>query len=118
MHKHEKITNWSAKLCKIANTSYSLGKRISEEELVRKILRSMPIDFSLKLQLLKNTVIWAPRLEIKWLANLRLLRLIIWRKIKKKSISFQAEMPNLESDVNNALDADNKVKTYKNPWVS
>lgn len=36
MYEHEKIADWNAKLCKINDTLYSLGERISEEELARK----------------------------------------------------------------------------------
>lgn len=60
MHEHEEIAEFNAKLLKITNTSYSLGKRIYEEELVRKFLDFYWMDFLLKLQLLKNIVILAP----------------------------------------------------------
>lgn len=36
MYEHEENADFNAKLLKIANISYSLGKRISKEELVRK----------------------------------------------------------------------------------
>lgn len=36
MHEHEEILDFNAKLLTIASTSYSLSKRISYEELVKK----------------------------------------------------------------------------------
>lgn len=39
MYEHEKLVDFNVTFLKIANsTSYSLGKRIFEEELVRKVV--------------------------------------------------------------------------------
>lgn len=48
MHEHEEIIGFNDKLPKIANTSYSLSKKISEEVSVRNILRSLSCRFLIK----------------------------------------------------------------------
>lgn len=48
MNENEELADFNGKLLKIANTSYSPSKRISEEELVRKFLRSLPNRFLIK----------------------------------------------------------------------
>ena len=49
MHEHEEILDFNAKLLMIASTSYSLSKRISYEELVKKFWDPCQIDFLSKL---------------------------------------------------------------------
>lgn len=49
MNENEELADFNGKLLKIANTSYSPSKRISDEELVRKFLRSLPNRFLIKI---------------------------------------------------------------------
>lgn len=50
---------------------------------------------------------------------MKLLRLIIWRRRKKKSIAFQAEIPNSKiDDDNDADDAENEVKDESLPNIA
>jgi hypothetical protein len=44
----ETILEFNARLHDIANTSFALGENMSEEKLARKILRSFPKDFDMK----------------------------------------------------------------------
>ncbi|KAH6779529.1 hypothetical protein C2S52_010766 [Perilla frutescens var. hirtella] len=44
----EKLADFNAKICDIANESFALGDAISEEKLVRKVLRSLPKRFAYK----------------------------------------------------------------------
>lgn len=48
MKEGEKITYFNVRLCDISNISFSLGEKISEEKLARKILRSLLKRFDVK----------------------------------------------------------------------
>ncbi|MCI38998.1 gag-pol polyprotein, partial [Trifolium medium] len=48
MEEEENILEFNARLRDIANTSFALGEKMSEEKLVRKILRSLPKRFDMK----------------------------------------------------------------------
>ena len=48
MHEDETIGEFNARLCDIANETFMLGEKISEEKLVRKTLRSLPKRFAYK----------------------------------------------------------------------
>ena len=42
MLEDETISDFNSKLCDIANKAFALGQKISEEKIVRKVLRSLP----------------------------------------------------------------------------
>ncbi|KAH6797199.1 hypothetical protein C2S52_021753 [Perilla frutescens var. hirtella] len=48
MDEGEKLADFNAKICDITNESFALGDVISEEKLVRKVLRSLPRRFTYK----------------------------------------------------------------------
>ncbi|XP_024028691.1 uncharacterized protein LOC112093781 [Morus notabilis] len=48
MLEDETIFDFNSKLCDIANEAFALGEKISEEKLVRKVLRSLPRRFAYK----------------------------------------------------------------------
>ena len=48
MSEKETIDDFNGRLCNIANESFSLGEKISEDKLVKKALRSLPPRFTYK----------------------------------------------------------------------
>lgn len=48
MLKEETIVGFNVCLCVIVNNSFALGENMSEEKTARKILRSMPKRFDIK----------------------------------------------------------------------
>lgn len=48
MMKDESISDFNIRLCDISNNSFSLGEKMSEEKLVRKILRYLPQKIDMK----------------------------------------------------------------------
>ena len=54
MDKHEEIVDFNAKLLKIANTSYFVGEKTYQEELVRKILRSLSEKFLINVRAIEQ----------------------------------------------------------------
>src|ERR1044072_9170083 len=48
MAEYESISDFYMRVCDLANTSFALGEQISEEKLIRKILRSLPKKFAMK----------------------------------------------------------------------
>lgn len=54
MKEGETITEYNVRLGDIANNSFSLGKKMSEEKLVRKILSSLPKRIYMKVTPLKK----------------------------------------------------------------
>jgi hypothetical protein len=48
MYEYESISDCNIRLRDIANTSFALGEKMSDEKLARKILRSLPKKFDMK----------------------------------------------------------------------
>ena len=48
MNKDESISSFNIRQCDIANTSFVLGEKMSKEKMARKILRSLPKKFHMK----------------------------------------------------------------------
>ena len=48
MSEEETISNFNGKLYNIANESFALREKISEERLVKKALRSLPPRFAIR----------------------------------------------------------------------
>jgi hypothetical protein len=48
MDEYETILDFNTKLRDIANLAFSLGEKMSEETLAKKILRSLPKRFNMK----------------------------------------------------------------------
>lgn len=54
MSEDETIVEFNVRLLDIANESFSLGEKISEEKLVRKVLRSLPRRFDMKVTVIEE----------------------------------------------------------------
>lgn len=54
MEENETIAIFNTKLMGIANQAFELGKRYSDEKLVRKPLRSLPNRFEAKIVVIKE----------------------------------------------------------------
>ena len=54
MKEDELISDFNIRLRDIANTSFSLRKKMSEEKLVRKIIRSLPRKFNMKVSVIEE----------------------------------------------------------------
>jgi hypothetical protein len=48
IYEDKSISDFNIRLRDTANTSFTLGEKMSEEKLVRKILRSLPKKFDMK----------------------------------------------------------------------
>lgn len=48
MNEDKSISDFKIRLCGIVNTFFSLGEKMFEEKLARKILRSLPKKFGMK----------------------------------------------------------------------
>jgi hypothetical protein len=48
IYEYESISDCNIRLRDIANTSFALGEKMSDEKLARKILRSLPKKFDMK----------------------------------------------------------------------
>ncbi|MCI44710.1 gag-pol polyprotein, partial [Trifolium medium] len=55
MEEDETILEFNAKLRDLANTSFALSEKMSEEKLVRKILRSLPKRFNMKITAIEES---------------------------------------------------------------
>lgn len=67
MKEDESISNFKIHLPNMANTSFALGEKMSEEKLVRKILWSLPKKFDMKVMAIE---------EAKDLSNIKVDELI------------------------------------------
>jgi hypothetical protein len=54
MNEDESIFDLNVRLRDIANSSCSFGEKMSEEKLARKILRSLPTKFDLKVTIIEE----------------------------------------------------------------
>src|ERR1044072_5227009 len=54
MIEYESIFDFHMRVCDLANKSFALGEQISEEKLVRKILRSLPKKFDMKVTVIEE----------------------------------------------------------------
>lgn len=54
MNEDESISYFNIKLCDIANTSFALGEKMSKEKPSRKILRSLPKKFDMKVTFIEK----------------------------------------------------------------
>lgn len=106
----KKITDFNVKLLKIVNTFYSLGKRVSDEELIRKILRSLLDRFLIKVAFIEEYCGISTMTRNQVINKLQTYETNNLKKKKQKRIAFQAEMPSSENDDD---DAETKIKNVK-----
>ena len=55
MSEEETFNDFNGRLCDIANESFDLGEKVSEERLVKKALRSLPSRFAYKAIAIRRT---------------------------------------------------------------
>jgi len=95
MLKYETISDFNSKLCDIANEAFALGEKISEEKLVRKVLRSLPRRFAYKVTAIEEAKdIQTMKLD-ELMGSLRTFEMNLDEnneEKKEKSIAFQAEV--------------------------
>ena len=54
MKEEESINEFNARLCDIANEVFALGEKFIEENLVRKVLKSLPKRFAYKVTVIEE----------------------------------------------------------------
>ena len=88
MYEHEENADFNAKLLKIANISYSLGKRISKEELVRKNLRSLLDRFLIKIATIEKYYDISTMTKIQVISKLQTFEMNHLKNNKEKVLFF------------------------------
>ena len=112
MEKDESFDEFYAKLKDIVNSAFNFGETIPEPKIVRKVLRSLPERFHVKITAIEESkdIDKIPLTEL--VGNLQTYKLGLTRigkKNKSKSIALKAK----SSDTNESSDnEDSKTKFY------
>ncbi|XP_057775493.1 uncharacterized protein LOC130994468 [Salvia miltiorrhiza] len=96
MDENEDISTFHGKLLALANESFSLGERIPEEKLVRKVMRALPERFDYKLTAIDEARDISDMKLEELIGSLRTFEMNLRpeRTEKKKSIAFVADSGN------------------------
>ncbi|KAH6785832.1 hypothetical protein C2S51_038287 [Perilla frutescens var. frutescens] len=111
MNEGEKLADFNAKICDIASESFALGDAISEEKLVRKVLRSLPKRFAYKVTANEEANDVSKMKLQELMGSLRTFEMGLTNEetVQKKSIAFQAgsssDVPNTVSDKNDLTES-------------
>ncbi|XP_057785954.1 uncharacterized protein LOC131003485 [Salvia miltiorrhiza] len=112
MDENEDISTFHGKLLALANESFSLGERIPEEKLVRKVMRALPERFDYKITAIDEARdVSYMKLE-ELIGSLRTFEMNLRpeRIEKKKSIAFVADSGNSKK-VSTKYDSDDLVES-------
>jgi len=109
MKDYESIHEFHMSILDIANTSSALGERMSEEKLVRKILRSLPKRFDMKVTTIEKTQDISNTKVDELIGSLQTFELAINDRCekKKKNIAFVSNTD--EEDVQCDMETDESI---------
>lgn len=97
MGEDEFISNFNIRLIDIANTSFALGEKTSEEKLARKILRSLPNKFDMKVTAIEKAQDLNNIKVDERICSLQTFEVALNDRSEKKNKSINF-MPNIEED--------------------
>ena len=112
MEEDESFDEFYTKLKDIVNSTFNLGKTISEPKIVRKVLKSLPERFHAKITAIEESkdIDKIPLTEL--VGNLQTYELGLTR-IRKSSKSKSMALKAKSSDIDESLnDEDSKMKFY------
>src|ERR1044072_4009235 len=108
MSEEQTIVEFHMQIRDIANTSFSLGEKMSNEKLVRKILRSLPKRFAMKVTTIEEAQYISTMQVDELIGSLQSFEMTLNDKSEKKSknIAFMSntEEENEESEMNFAAE--------------
>ncbi|XP_057790804.1 uncharacterized protein LOC131007909 [Salvia miltiorrhiza] len=112
MDENEDISIFHGKLLALSNESFSLGERIPEEKLVRKVMRALPERFDYKLTAIDEARDVSDMKLEELIGSLRTFEMNLRpeRSEKKKSIAFVADSGNNKKD-STKFDSDDLVES-------
>lgn len=99
MNEDESICEFDIRLCDIANTSFSLSEKMSEEKLTRKILRSLPKRFDIKVTSIDEAQDLSSIKVDELIGSLRTIKMSINERSEKKNKGITFVSNNEESQV-------------------
>jgi len=108
MLEHESIQDYHLNILDIANSFESLGEKISDEKLVRKILRSVPKRFDMKVTAIEETQDISNLKVDELIESLQNFEITVNSKTdkKRKGIAFTSSVNSDETQGNNEDDED------------
>ena len=89
MHNDESLSDFYTNICDIANESFTLGEKILETTLVRKIVRSLPDRFSSKVIAIEEAKDLDSMKVEDLMGPLRALEITFKQRKKEKSIALK-----------------------------
>src|ERR1044072_6281995 len=98
MFEEQTIDEFHMQIRDIANASFALGEKMSEEKLVRKILRSLPKRFSMKVTTMEEAPYFSAMQVDELIGSLQTFEMTLNDKPDKKSKSIAFVSNNAEVD--------------------
>ena len=97
MYDDESLSNFYTKLCDIANESFTLGEKILETTLVRKIIRSLPDTFSSKVIVIKKAKDLDSMKVEDLMGSLHIFEMTLKQRKRKKFIALKTVHEEVDS---------------------
>src|ERR1044072_1532401 len=97
MSEEETIVDFHMHICDIANASFALGEKMSDEKLARKILRSLPKRFAMKVTTIEEAQDIRTMQVDELIGSLQTFEMTLNDKLEKKSKNI-AFMSNTEEE--------------------
>lgn len=129
MDEKESICDFHIRLCDISNTSFSLGKKMSEEKLARKILKSLPKRFDMKVTVIEEAQYLSSIKVDELISSLQTFEMSINERSynNNKGITFVSNTEERQGDVEDNLSDDisllskrlkNSLKYLNRKWMT
>lgn len=98
MHEDEIVSEFHITLCDISKTFFALSEKMFEEKLARKIIKSFPKRFNIKVTAIEEAQDLSSMKVDELIGSLKTFEMSIneWSKNKNKGISFVSNSEELE----------------------